>query len=121
MQRRSQHNADLALLQHVRCTVTHPSLRTSIRQILKTESSLVIMGRLLGIAYIKFYVIRTVQWQEVVCFGWLFYSLCFHGLFFLIRHCEERSNLLAALSRATRLLRRHTASPYAASRNDVAG
>src|SRR4051812_397668 len=81
-QRSSEHKTYLTLLQNIRSAITHACFRTGICQALKTKCCFIKMGSLLCIAYVKFYVVSTIDRQEVLRLCHLLtYCKCFHILF----------------------------------------
>jgi hypothetical protein len=69
VQGRGEHQADLALLHHVRFAVFETRSQAGVGQRLEAECGFVEVGGLLGVAHVKFNVIGTVQGQKVFGLG----------------------------------------------------
>ena len=63
---RGQHQAYFVLHQHVRLAVFDARFEACIRQRLEAKGRLVIVGRLLGIAYIKLHIVGAIDGQKVL-------------------------------------------------------
>ena len=61
-----KHQSYFVLLEHVGGAIAHAGFRSGISYQLKAKGILVVHCRLLGVSYIKFYVVGSVEWEEVL-------------------------------------------------------